>query len=153
MGKDIHVHIVARKENHSMELILYDIYKEPVPVFPFRDSLLFDILSNKTYDASYSRRIYMTDLPDYLQQLIKEDEQNFCYDFRETTLADLKICVNKYPKIKNEDYDPDDPTSERWIDNPLYNFINRIQNYIDLADSDTFLRIPSDYRIIFWFDS
>lgn len=157
MARDIHVKIVKkdRETNTWKHIKLY--YKEKrkfriINVYPFRNYELFDILNEKEDDGYFASSIIMDDLPIALKNEIKTTKEKFgFYGFREINLADLKLYLHKVPKIRDYDYEEDNPKA--WKDNPVKYFIERIEQYIDFADPFwDFYRIDSDIRIIYWFD-
>lgn len=155
MGIDIHVRIVKKNhETNTWEHIkLYKKYNKKfkrVDIYPFRDYELFDIL---TFDKGFSpHSIVIQDLPFSLRQEIKRCQNTFgYYNFKEINLADLKLYLNKKPKIRDYDND-EDPTALK--DNPVKFFIEKIEQYIDFADPfwDLDGTSASDIKILYWFD-
>lgn len=69
--------------------------------------------------------------------------------------ADLLLYYKNHPKVRNYEYDPEDPDDEgkEFIESPIYGLIVRIKAFIEIMDwwSDADI-CPSDYRIIFWID-
>ena len=158
MGCDIHVRIVKKdRETNTWKYIkLY--YKEKrkfkvVNIYPFRHYELFDILDEKEDDKYFASSIITDDLPIALKNEIKTAKESFgSYGFREINLADLKLYLHKVPKVRDYDYEEDDPKA--WKDNPVKYFIEKIEQYIDFAATYLdFYYIDSDIRIIYRFDS
>lgn len=159
MGRDIHVRIVKkdRETNTWKHIKLY--YKEKrkfriVNMYPFRNYELFDILNEKDENDEhfFAPSIVTDDLPIALKNEIETAKKSFgFYGFREINLADLKLYLHKVPKIRDYDYEENDPKA--WKDNPVKYFIEKIEQYIDFADPywDLYC-IDSDIRIIYWFD-
>ena len=157
MARDIHVRIVKkdRKTNTWKHIKLY--YKEKqkfklVNVYPFRSDELFDILNENEDDGYFASSIIIDDLPIALKKEIETTKGKIgFYGFREVNLADLKLYLHKVPKVRDYDYEEDDPRA--WKDNPVKYFIERIEQYIDFADPFwNFCSVDSDIRIIYWFD-
>lgn len=159
MGRDIHVRIVKkdRETNTWKQIKLYCKEKrkfELVNVYPFRSYELFDILDEKKENDEYffAPSIVTDDLPIALKNEIEAAKKSLgFYGFREINLADLKLYLHKVPKVRDYDYEEDDPKA--WKDNPVKYFIERIEQYIDFADPFwNFCSVDSDIRIIYWFD-
>ena len=159
MGRDIHVKIVKkdRETNTWKRIKLY--YKEKrkfkvIDIYPFRNYELFDILNEKdeSDEHIFASSIVTDDLPIALKNEIETAKKSFgFYGFREINLADLKLYLHKVPKIRDYDYEENDPKA--WKDNPVKYFIEKIEQYIDFADPYwDFYCIDSDIRIIYWFD-
>lgn len=158
MGRDIHVRIIKkdRKTNTWKHIKLY--YKEDhkfkiVDVYPFRSYELFDILSGAEDDEYFAASpIIIDDIPIILKNEIETTKKSIgFYGFKEINLADLKLYLYKVPKVRDYEYEEDDPKT--WKDNPVKYFIERIEQYIGFADPDwDFYCIDSDIRIIYWFD-
>lgn len=155
MGKDIHVRIIKkdRETGKWNQIKLY--HKENkkfkmVDIYPFRNYELFDILNETEDEKYYANNICTSDLPIALKQEIEKLKKTVgYYGFKEVNLADLKLYLYHNPKVK--DYDTEDPKSFK--DNPVKNFIERIEQYLDFSDpywdiDNSF----SDIRIIYWFD-
>ena len=155
MGKDIHVKVLEKNEGVRKEIKLYSKNDKgefyPIDFYPFRNYELFDILDKSVPFSS----IEMETLPEDLKKEIEDFDYGF--NFKETTLADLKIYFYNHPKIESWD-DGEDGEEEidgkKLKDNPIKDFIERIENYCDIADSFVwnYLRIASKIRIIYWFD-
>ena len=157
MGRDIHVRIVKRnRETDTWKQIrLYRKEKKKfkaIDIYPFRDCVLFDILNEKEDNKYNAYPISLIHLPENLQQEITECKNSLgYYGFKETTLADLKLYFQKVPKVRDWDYEDDDPNA--WKDNPIKSFIERIEQYIDFFDPFwDFHTSPADYKILYWFD-
>lgn len=162
MGIDIHVRIVKR-DHHTdtwKQIKLYRKEKKKfkiVDIYPYREEDLFDILLEKTNenyrDYPYrSSPISLAHLPINLKQEI-EEKQNILgyYDFKEINLADLKLYLYHNPKVRDYDYEAEDPKAFK--DNPVKYFIERIEQYLDFADPYwDVCGSASDVRIIYWFD-
>ena len=159
MVRDIHVKIVKkdRETNTWKRIKLY--YKEKrkfkvIDIYPFRNYELFDILNEKdeSDEHFFASSIVTDDLPIALKNEIETAKKSFgFYGFREINLADLKLYLHKVPKIRDYDYEENDPKA--WKDNPVKYFIEKIEQYIDFADPYwDFYCIDSDIRIIYWFD-
>lgn len=154
MGRDMYVRIIEkdRKNNIWKQVKLYRKEKRKfrvVDVYPFRDHKLFDILDE---DDEYCALPPQTaDLPVALKNEIKSVEKTLgYYGLKEINLADLKLYLYKVPKIRDYDYEDSDPKA--WIDNPVKNFIEAIERYIDFVDPYySFYHTNSDIRIIYWF--
>lgn len=157
MGKDIHVRIVKRDHDTDKWKQIKLYYKEKrkiklVNAYPFRNYELFDII-NGSKDEKYNvYPISLINLPDNLQKEIEKCQNTLgYYDFREISLADLKLYLYKSPKIRDWDYEDGDPKA--WKDNPVKYFIERIEQYIDFADPYWNFETPlSDIKILYWFD-
>lgn len=159
MGRDIHVRIVKkdRETNTWKHVKLYHKEKRKfkvIDVYPFRNYELFDILDEKDENDEhfFAPPIVTDNLPIALKNEIETAKQSFgFYGFREINLADLKLYLNKVPKIRDYDYEDDDPKA--WKDNPVKYFIEKIEQYIEFAVPYwDFYSIDSDIRIIYWFD-
>lgn len=154
MGRDMYVRIIEkdRKNNIWKQVKLYRKEKRKfrvVDVYPFRDHKLFDILDED--DEYYALPPQIADLPVALKNEIKYIEETpGYYGLKEINLADLKLYLYKVPKIRDYDYEDSDPKA--WIDNPVKNFIEAIEQYIDFVDPYySFCHTNSDIRIIYWF--
>ena len=159
MGRDIHVRIVKkdRETNTWKHVKLYHKEKRKfkvIDVYPFRNYELFDILDEKDENDEhfFAPPIVTDNLPIALKNEIETAKQSFgFYGFREINLADLKLYLNKVPKIRDYDYEDDDPKA--WKDNPVKYFIEKIEQYIEFAVPYwDFYSIDSDIHIIYWFD-
>lgn len=137
MGKDIHVRLIQfNRETNEYELV--KLYRKinnefhSIPVYEGRDYSLF----NQLEDADFpSRAIYTTNLPEELRQELNECEKDTgCFGFREINLADLKLYYNNTKGIK-------------------FSFIDTINTYISLYNTEPWLYSPSDVRILYWFDN
>ena len=157
MGIDIHVRIIIKNRNKNIweEVKLY--YKEnndfkAVKVYPYRDYELFDILNHKTNDYFLKTQpILDVDLPETLKKEIEECRNSLgYYGFREINLADLKLYLHHKPKIRDWDYEEDEPNA--MTDNPVKYFIEQIEQYISFASFIYDFAPPSDVKIIYWFD-
>lgn len=156
MGIDIHVRLIKkdRSTNTWKPIKLY--YKEKkkfkvVDIFPYRSYELFDLLSNNEHNYM-AYPILMTNLPSSLFSEIKNiQKNNDGYGFKEINLADLKIYLQENPEIISDSDFDDSTNSFKKKPNPIKFFIERIIQYINLADtSDNY---PfSDIRVIYWFD-
>lgn len=151
MGIDIHVRIIYKDYDTNVwkEVILYhkkNKKMKPIDIYPFRDYELFDILSGNKYNGCYKAMpITISNLPYPIKQKIKEYQQDFAfYDFREITLADLQLYLYKVPKIRDE--------NDILKDNPVKFFIERITQYLDFAEPCWDTNLPSNIRILYWFD-
>ena len=152
MGIDIHVRIVKkdRKENVWKQVQIYkkeaDEFKI-IDIYPFRDSNLFEILDESEDDTYRAYDIITDDLPPALKKEIEEwQADGYGYGFKEINLADLKLYLYEVPLVNSDD----DPKA--WKSNPVKDFIKRIENYIDFAESGWNYSPDSDIRIIYWFD-
>lgn len=161
MATDIHVRIICKDYNKNIwskvyniniwkEVVLYhkeNEKMEPVNIYPFRNYELFDILSGNEHDGYKAMPIVIDDLPDSIKQEIKEYQQDFAFDFREITLADLQSYLYKVPKIRDDEEDT-------LKDNPVKFFVERITQYLDFAEPywDECL-LSSNIRILYWFDN
>ena len=157
MGTDINVRIVKknRKTNLWEQIKLYrkeeSEYKIVNP-YPYRNSELFDILSENEEDSFRCNHILINNLPTSLQEEITKCTNTVgYYGFYELTLADLKLYLYDTPKVRDYDYGDDSPKA--WEDNPVKYFIECIENYIKFADPYyEFDCLDSDIRILYWFD-
>lgn len=151
MGTDIHVYIFKknRKTNTWKQVKLYKKDKNRFNIinpYPFRSHEIFEILKE------IHCPITLKELPGDFQAKIKECQNTVeYYGFSEINLADLKLYLNKHPKVRDWDYEEDDPKAMKT--NPIKFFIKRIERYIDFYDdfwdcSNTY----SDIKIIYWFD-
>ena len=153
MGKDIHVRIIKKDRNTNTWKQIKLYHKEKgkfklVNVYPFRSYELFDILSgnDEKYNA-YS--ICLNDLPNNLKQEVERCKNTIgYYNFFEINLADLKLYLQRVPKVK--DYDSEKENA--WKNNPVKYFVERIEQYIDFVDSSWDLYPYSDVKILYWFD-
>lgn len=155
MGRDIHVKIVKLDQttNKWKNVKLYSKKNRKFKIinpYSFRNYELFDILNGKEDDKYILSPIIISSLPLDLQQEIKKCKDT-CgyYGFYEINLADLKLYLNKVPKIRDYDYEDDDPKA--WKDNPVKFFIENIEYYIDFAEP-YWNGLYSNIRIIYWFD-
>lgn len=157
MGRDVHIRIIKRDRDTDKWKQIKLYYKEKgkiklVDVYPFRNYELFDII-NGSEDKKYNAYpISLINLPDNLQKEI-ERCQNIpgYYNFREISLADLKLYLYRSPKVRDWDYEDDDPKA--WKDNPVKYFTERIEQYIDFADPYwDFETSLSNIKILYWFD-
>lgn len=155
MGVDIHTYIFKRNRKNNIweQVKLFtkeeEKYKE-VTVYPYRSYELFDILSEREDDAFTAFAVDTNVLPVDFQEKIKNDTE-FCYDFREVNLADLKLYLIKHPKVRDYDYEETSPNALK--ENPVTGFVERIEWYLDLADPTwDFCSPPSDIKIVYWFD-
>lgn len=157
MGRDIHVRIIKRDPitDKWKQIKIYKKEKRKfkvIDVYPFRSYELFDIINEKEDEKYNAYPITLTNLPDNLKKEITE-YKNTCgyYGFREITLADLKLYLYRVPKVRNWDYEENDPNA--WKDNPVKFFIEAIEQYIEFfdpwLDMDT---SPSNIKILYWFD-
>lgn len=157
MGRDIHVKIIKRDHTTDKwkQIKLYKKEKRKfkvIDVYPFRNYELFDIISEKEDERYKAYPITLINLPDNLKKEITEYKNiSGYYGFREITLADLKLYLYQVPKIRDWDYEENDPNA--WKDNPVKFFIEKIEQYIEFFDPwweiDTSL---SDIKILYWFD-
>lgn len=157
MSKDIHVRIIKRNRQDGAWKQIKLFYKDkdnikPVDIYPYRNYELFDILSGNEDDSFPYSTIVKNDLP---YTLIKEIDKYRSalgyYNFSEINLADLKLYLQNSPKIRDYDYEDTDPKA--WKNNPIKNFIERIEYYLDFADPYWSLDPYSDIKIIYWFNS
>jgi hypothetical protein len=156
MGIDIHVRIIKKnRDTNTWEHV--KLYRkesekfEVVNVYPYRNYDLFDILNENAEDGYKSQSIITIDLPPHLKQEIEKNRQEYgYYSFKEVNLADLKLYLNRVPKVRNYDYDEDNPKAMQT--NPVEYFIDRIEHYLDFADPYWDLYPASDIRILYWFD-
>ena len=157
MGRDIHVKIIKR-DHTTDEWKQIKLYKKEkrkfkvIDVYPFRNYELFDIISEKEDERYKAYPITLINLPDNLKKEITEYKNiSGYYGFKEITLADLKLYLHQVPKIRNWDYEENDPNA--WKDNPIKFFIEKIEQYVEFFDPwwevDT---SPSDIKILYWFD-
>ncbi len=158
MARDIHVRIVKKNRGTNTWKHIKLYYKEDhkfevVDVYPFRNCELFDILSERGDDEYFTASPITTDdLPIILKNEIETTKKSLgFYGFREINLADLKLYLYKVPKIRDCDYEEENPKA--WEDNPVKYFIERIEQYIGFADPywDCYC-VDSDIRVIYWFD-
>ena len=157
MGRDIHVRIIKkdRETGKWNQIKLYHKEKKKfkvVDIYPFRNYELFDILNENEDEKYHANKICTPDLPIALKQEI-EKLKNIAgyYGFKEINLADLKLYLYNNPKVRDYDYDTEDPKSFK--DNPVKYFIERIEQYLDFSDpywdmDNSF----SNIKIIYWFD-
>lgn len=157
MGKDIHVRILQKNRNNNTWERVSLFHKEKdeikiIDVYPFRDYELFDILSENEEDGYNADNIIIDDLPLDIKQEIEEYKNNsYGYNFKEITLADLKLYLHQMPKIRDWDYEEDNPNA--WKDNPVKDFIDRITQYLNFVDPYWNFNLLSNIRIVYWFDS
>ena len=157
MGRDIHVKIIKRDHTTDKwkQIKFYKKEKRKfkvIDVYPFRNYELFDIISEKEDEKYKAYPITLINLPDNLKKEITEYKNiSGYYGFKEITLADLKLYLHQVPKVRDWDYEENDPNA--WKDNPIKFFIEKIEQYIDFFDPwweiDT---SPSDIKILYWFD-
>ena len=123
-----------------------------VDIYPFRNSELFDILNENEDDDYIASSLSLTNLPKDLKEEIEKYQNTIgCFNFKEVNLADLKLYLYKTPKIRDWDYEDNHPKA--WKDNPVKYFIERIEQYIDFADSWWDWGSPySSVKILYWFD-
>ena len=157
MGRNIHVRIVKRDRDTDKWKQIKLYYKEKrkiklVNVYPFRSDELFDIIDGSEDEKYNAYPISLINLPDNLQKEIERCQNTLgYYKFKEISLADLKLYLYKSPKVRDWDYEDDDPKA--WKDNPVKYFIERIEQYIDFADPYWDLETSlSDIKILYWFD-
>ena len=158
MGRDIHVRIV-KKDRETGKWHQIKIYRKEkkrkfnvIDVYPFRNYELFEILNEKEDEKYHADVICTSDLPIALKQEIEKFKNiEGYYDFKEINLADLKLYLHHSPKVRNYDYEAEDPNAFK--DNPVKYFVERIEQYLDFADPYwDVCRPASDIRIIYWFD-
>lgn len=159
MGKDIHVRIIKKNRQDGTWKQIKLFYKDkdnikPVDIYPYRNYELFDILSGNEDDEFFPYcAIVKNDLPYALIKEINKYQSTFgyyYYKFSEINLADLKLYLQKVPKIKDYDYEDTDPKA--WKDNPVKDFIERIESYLNFADPYWNFDPYSDIKIVYWFD-
>ena len=151
MGVDICVHILKRNSNINKweEIAIYRKEKNSfnqIPPFDFRDYELFDILLRGEGEEHY--QAYDIDkniLPEYLKDEI--DNADYCYGFKEINFAELKLYLEKYPKI----IDWNNDITKVWKDNPVKFFVEKIEQYIIFSDENYDFTPLSDYKILYWF--
>lgn len=157
MGVDIHVRIIIKNRDKNIweEAKLY--YKKDndfkaVDICPYRNYELFDILNHKENDDFLNTQpIFDADLPETLKGEIVEYRNSLgYYGFREINLADLKLYLYCKPKIRDWDYEENDPKAMK--DNPVKYFIEQIEQYISFASFMYDFTPPSDIKIIYWFN-
>lgn len=157
MGRDIHVRILQKNRNNNTWERVSLLHKEKdeikiIDVYPFRNYELFDILSENEEDGYNADNIIIDDLPLDIKQEIEEYKNNsYGYNFKEITLADLKLYLHQMPKIRDWDYEEDNPNA--WKDNPVKDFIDRITQYLNFVDPYWNFNLLSNIRIVYWFDS
>lgn len=123
-----------------------------VKASPFRNRELFNILNENEDEKYHANAICISDLPiDLKREIEKCKSIKGYYGFKEINLADLKLYLHESPKVRNYDYEENDINA--WKDNPVKNFIERIEQYIDFANPywDIFQPV-SDIKIVYWFD-
>lgn len=153
MGTDIHVYIFKKnRETNAWKWV--KLYRKEkghfnyINPYPFRSNEIFDMLKNEVN----SFPVILKGLPGDFQKEIKEYQNQIgCYGFSEINLADLKIYLNKHPKVRDWDYEENDTKAMKT--NPIKFFIKRIEQYIDFYDDFWDYTSPySDVKIIYWFD-
>lgn len=148
MGRDIHVRLVGWNEIKQKwdDIKFYKETKDgftPIDFYPYRNYELFEELEYVPWTL-----INKKNLPPATEKELKEAEETFgYYNFREVNLADLKIYFSNHQKIKGEE----EEGTIIFKDNPLKDFIERIESILDIYDFDLFGKY-SLIRIIFFFD-
>ena len=165
MGMDITVKILKwnRDLNIWEQVKLYT--KEGnefyiIDPYPFRNSELFSFLNDTTTNTLYQEEynvptmpIQINTLPEDLKEEIFKKEKDCFFGFKEINLSDLKLYLSYAPKIK---YWDDFSGKDVYKDNPVKHFIEKIENYINLASFYKYKNldfVPSDIKILFWFDN
>lgn len=147
MGRDIHVRLVGWDEINEKwnEIKFYKKVKNdfiPVDFYPYRNYELFEELNNIPWTS-----INKKNLPPTIAKELEEAEKILgYYNFREVNLADLKIYYLNHQKIEEEDVE-----GVIFKDNPIKDFIERIESILDIYDFDLYEKY-SLVRIIFFFD-
>ena len=119
MGVDIHVKVLKynEKDNLYHELKLYikeeDEYNK-VYIYNGRNREMFDGLTDRSYDEGYgyfpaTNGVRLNSLEPTIRKEI-EEAQEYCYGFRETTLADMKNYLNEHPEVLDYDAHWDEDT-------------------------------------------
>ena len=165
MGVDIHVRLIKYDPSDNLwhELKLYRKEKEEykkVPLFEGRNSELFGIITNEENEDDFGifpcADIPLLSLDEELRKDI-DSHREWCYDFKEVLLSDMKYYVEKYPTIP--DYDVDwgndwkygDPKPQK--DNPVKWFYDDCISYASFAEGWHFGIDPySRYKLLYWFD-
>lgn len=158
MSKNIYVRIIKRNRQDGTWKQIKLFYKDkdnikPVDIYPYQNYELFDILSGNENDSFPYSTIIKNDLPYVLIKEINKYQSTFgyyCCNFSEINLADLKLYLQKVPKVRDYDYEDIDPKA--WKDNPVKGFIEHIESYLDFADPYWNFDPYSDIKIIYWFD-
>ncbi len=148
MGRDIHVRLVTWNETYQKwsEIKFYKKVKNdfiPIDFYPYRNYELFEELEYIPWTP-----IDTKNLPPATKEELETMKKEFgYYNFREVNFADLKIYFFNHQKEKGEDEDG----IITFRDNPLKNFIERIESILDIYDFDLYGKYSS-VRIIFFFD-
>lgn len=160
MGADIHVNIIEK--NHEGKWKLVSLYAKEnkkfkrIDPYPFRNAELFDILSGNEDETFPMTDIEENSLPVGLQNEIKRNKKAAgYYNFYEVNLADIKYYLIKHPKVRDYDYeakDDEDFDKNGWKPNPLNNFIEAIENYLNFVNPYRDFQPASFVRIIYYFD-
>ena len=150
MGVDICVHILKRNSNINKweEIAIYRKEKNDfnqIPPFDFRDYELFDTLREEGEEHYKAYGIDKNILPEHLKNEI--DNADYCCGFREINFAELKLYLEKYPKV----IDWNNDITKVWKDNPVKFFAEKIEQYIIFSDENYDFTPLSDYKILYWF--
>lgn len=169
MGKDIYVHVFKYNSETNLynELKIYtfnenknEIDNPPpkvIPVYSGRDYKLFDILTNSNPDdyTGYFPNSYINinSYTENFKELIKEKEESQCFDFFETSFADVLNYIKDHSIILDKNsYEWNDPDDHPIIDNPVKNFYKNCYNYASLAEKDDPREVLlSQYKIVYYF--
>lgn len=119
MGTDIHVYLAKHNsENEWERIILYTKDNKEVSVYSNRNYELFDLLKESVW--TYGIPIRRKFLSEEMKEIYDKDKQNGCFDFMESTFADIKNYLNMFPTVK--DYNEDE---DKYIDksNPVQDFL------------------------------
>lgn len=156
MGRDITLYLTKlNRDTGKYDWIrLYrdrDGEKVLAPVYSGRNSELFNIMSNRSdedIDLKTGCIVKASLDPELIKKI--DEASEYCYDFRETTLADMKIACYQTPLVR--DYDSEDEHAMK--KNPLDELIHICYLYLDFADPyGNWYGLDSDIKLIYWFDS
>lgn len=181
MGMDMHVRLAKydEKSNLYKELVLYKPGEEyhydeegnkivdnpvfeKVHIYNGRDYEMFDGMKDGDNSDGYGNfpwiNVQLNSLDKNLAEHIDYLQHQFGYfDFRELSLADMKVYLNDHPTVV--DYEADewenwkvgDPKPQKV--NPIKYLYEDICNYAKFADDWSWDYVPlSHYKVIFYFD-
>jgi hypothetical protein len=139
MGTDIHMHMgYKNKEVKLYKKEKNELYE--VPIFDGRNSDLFDYIIDHCYPLDESLPIPDSIKEDY------EAEEEWCYGFREITLADMAL------HIRNKGYFIVE--TEEWEGYKAFmNLFEQTKTYFELWNDEDYEPSFSNIKLYMWFDN